>query len=204
MKKIICIIISILIILSSFFVCLYAYTLNYENQKDYTSFQDVVSGYPKGATTIGNYEKDYYAMLDSCTYTCLNFFEASSVILSSDNVQAIIFASNKLFDSEEYDSIFALAKVFVREDGVFVLVTHKPDGRLAHSLYRMDNKEFVEQLNVDDLENEDIASDIVHDCFSSCFLFLKKYGIIFAIILTVCISSIFLLEKQKRNNQKQK
>ena len=204
MKKIICIIISILIILSSFFICLYAYTLNYENQKDYTSFQDVVSGYPKGATTIGNYEKDYYALLDSCTYSCLSFSEASAILLSSDNVQTLSFASSKKNESQKYDSILGVAIVIIKDDTAYIYVSSKPDGRITHSLYRIDNEDFVGQINADDLEYKDIASDIIHDSFASIYLFLKKYGIVFAVILVVCISAVFLLDKQKRINQKQK
>ena len=198
MKKIICIIISILIILSSFFICLYAYTLNYENQKDYTSFQDVVSGYPKGATTIGKYEKDYYALLDSCTYSCMNFSEASAILLSSDNVQTLSFASSKKNESQKYDSILGIAIVIIKDDTAYIYVSSKPDGRITHSLYRIDNEDFVGQINADDLEYKDITSDIIHDSFASIYLFLKKYGIVFAVILVVCISAVFLLNKQKR------
>lgn len=197
MKKVICIIVSIIIVFSSFFVCLYLYTLNYDYQKDYTSFQDVISGYPKESTTIGKYEKNYYDLLDSYTYTCLNFFEATSVILTSGNVQTITFASSKMFESEKYDSIFALAKVVIRDDGAYILVTHKPDSRIKHSIYSIDNEAFVEQINADDFESHNIAADIIHDCFSFFFTFLKKYGIIFAIILTVCVSCIVLLKKTK-------
>ena len=64
MKKIICVIIAAIIVLSSFFVCLYAYTLNYDYQKESVSFQDAISGYPKKNTTIDRYETDYYALLD--------------------------------------------------------------------------------------------------------------------------------------------
>ncbi len=201
MKKVLCIVISLIITVSAFFCCLYAYTLNYDYQKDSTSFQDVISGYPKDMTTIGKYGKDYYNLLDSYTYTCLNFFQASSILLTSDNVQTIRFASSKLFDSEKYDSILAIATVIIKNDSVYVFVSHKTNGRIAHSLYSINNNDFIEQISETDFEVENISSDIVHDSFASSYLFLKKYGIIFAVILLIIIACIFFVSKQKKQGQ---
>lgn len=115
MKKAISIILSVIIVLSGIFFCLYTYTLNYSYKPEYVTLKDALTGYSKEMTTIDKYEKDYYNLLESCNLKCLNFFEASSVIMTSTKTPSLTFASSKFFDSKNYDSMFFLCSVIIKK-----------------------------------------------------------------------------------------
>lgn len=195
MKKFISIICSVLLVISVLSFFLYTYTLNYKYQPDVTTFEDVITGYKKSMTSIGKYEEDYFNLLNSCTYQSLNYFEASALLLTSNNVQTITFASSKYYDSEEYPLIFFLGTVVLKDDKTFLYVAYTGDDGLAHTVFEITDKNIKAQINVSDLEYENLISDTIQSSFGTLTLLTRKYGIIFTVITTVIILSIVLLKK---------
>ena len=113
-KKIISIALAIAIVFLCFFGC-YAYTLNYKYRPDYTELQDVILGHNKDTTSIGQCEKDYFTILDNCSYKCLNLFETTGLAFTTMNVQSIYFSPTKLIVSEKHPESFVSCNVFVKK-----------------------------------------------------------------------------------------
>lgn len=201
MKKTISIILSVLIVLSALCFSLYTYTLNYNYTPEYIRLRDVLAGHTEEMTTLDEFETDYYTLLNSGTFRCLNFFEASSVLLASFNVPVLTFSSNEFFESETYNAAFYLCSIIIKNDKTYLYVSYNKNDKLSHSLYEVENSSFATDLNLNDFENTSMISGLIFDCFLALFLFAMKHGVILITIFVVIIIAIWFLNKQKRHQQ---
>ena len=197
MKKIFCIILSVIILISVCFICSYIYTLNYYTA-DYDCLKDILTGYSKEMTTITEYKTDYYKLLNSSDFEQLSAFDATTVIMTSNNIKALTFASNKVLSSKKYDAMFFLGSVFLKDSVPYLKVVYIENGRMAFALYKIMNEDFVAQIDMSDFEDKNYASDMIYDCFATLFLAAKKYIIVWCTISVTIITAVLILKKQKK------
>ena len=202
MKKIISIALSVIVVFLCCF-CFYAYIFNYKYNPDYTELQDVISGYSKETISIGQYEKDYYELLDNSLYKCLNFVESSGIAFTTTDVPSIYFSSIKLIDSEKYSGWFVYCNMFVKNDNVYLFVTYKEDdGRFSRSIYQIENNNLAQEIESDDAKSFSLLDELMYALHDDSVLFAKKYGIIIVIIFVITGAAIYLILKQKRQSVK--
>lgn len=201
MKKVISIILSVIVVLSAVTFGLYTYTLNYNYTPEYDRLKDVLAGHTKEMTTLDEYETDYYALLNSGTFRCLNFFEASAVLLSSSNVPVMTFTSSRFFESEKYDATFYMCSIIIKNDSVYLYVSYNEDNRPSHTLYQTDIEKFETETDLNDFKSTSMFSNLIFDSFLSFFLFAMKHGVVLITLAVIIIAAVLFLKKQKKQQQ---
>ncbi len=187
MKKILIIVLCLSVL--GCFTHSFMHTLNYSTQGSDLSLTDVLTGYDLTSITLKEDEIIYYNLLDKDTYSSLGFFDAMSVISRSDDALSLTFASTKVVDSDEYDSMFFLCDIIILDNEIYLYVSYITDDGLNRTLYKADNSTLVSEADLNDFEVSTIKNDLVSDIFSTIKLFSFKY--IFIIIAALVI--IFMI-----------
>lgn len=204
MKKIISIIVVIVLAVSVFFGSNVFTTFGYDTDDTAITLKDAITGFDKSSTTIGEYEVDYFELLNKCKLSAMSYFDALKLHLSSTDVLALSFASSKKIDYSNYDKMFFIGYIVIKDDNVYLCSNSVGDNGFLRTWYTIDNADIVNDFDLNDFEKENFLDNFQHDYVSNLKLFSVKHGVVIGVISALIILAILILNKQKKNINNQK
>lgn len=204
MKKIISIIVVIVLAVSVFFCSIVFTTFGYDTDDSAITLKDAITGFDKSSTTIGEYEVDYFELLDKCQLSAMSYFDALRMNLSSTDVLALSFSSNKKVDTSNYGKTFFIGYIVIKDSNVYLCSVCAGDNGFLTTWYTIDNADIVDDFDLNDFETENFLKNFQQDYVSNLRLFAVRNGIAIGVISALVIFAILVLNKQKKNNNKQK
>ncbi|MBR3869683.1 MAG: hypothetical protein IKM66_10265 [Clostridia bacterium] len=204
MKKIISIIVVIVLAVSVFFGSNVFTTFGYDTDDTAITLKDAITGFDKSSTTIGEYEVDYFKLLDKCQLSAMSYFDALRMNLSSTDVLALSFASNKKVDTGNYGKTFFIGYIVIKDSNVYLCSVCAGDNGFLTTWYTIDNADIVNDFDLNDFEKQNFFDDFQHDYVSNLKMFSVKHGVVIGVISALIILAILILNKQKKNINNQK
>lgn len=204
MNKSISIIVVIVLAVSVFFCSNVFTTFGYDTDDTAITLKDAITGFDKSSTTIGEYEVDYFKLLDKCQLSAMSYFDALRMNLSSTDVLALSFASNKKVDTGNYGKTFFIGYIVIKDSNVYLCSVCAGDNGFLTTWYTIDNADIVNDFDLNDFEKQNFFDDFQHDYVSNLKMFSVKHGVVIGVISALIILAILILNKQKKNINKQK
>ena len=203
MKKIISIIVVIVFAVCVFFGSIVFTAFGYDTDDSATTLKEAITGFDKSSTTIGEYEVDYFKLLDRCNLSAMSYFDALRMNLSSKDVLALSFASNKKVDTGNYGKTFFMGYIVIKDSNIYLCSVCAGDDGFLTTWYTIDNADIVDDFDLNDFETKNLLKDFQQDYVSNLRLFAVKHGVGIGVISALIILGILILNKQKKNNSKE-